>query len=285
MRRVSPLGPPSVGIGWRSEIAGIIDELADLSFCEVIAENLHQHKREMHVPLELTRLRSRGVNVIPHGIGLSLGGAEPVDPKRIAHLAACAEALSAPLVSEHISFVRAGGVEAGHLLPVPRTRDSLDVLTANIKQVQAELSVPLALENVAALFDWPDAEYTDAEFLTELVESTGIYLLLDIANIYANSRNRGMDPIAELASMPLDRVAYCHVAGGRLQGGRYHDTHTDRVPEEVLAMIREISTPPPLMLELDGNFPAASDILGELDAISDAARLPRITAGTSWSVQ
>ena len=66
-------------------------------------------------------LRERGVPVIPHGVRLSLGGAEPLDPARVAHLAACAEALDAPLVSEHVAFVRAGGREAGHLLPVPRT--------------------------------------------------------------------------------------------------------------------------------------------------------------------
>ena len=60
---------------------------------------------------------ARGVPVIPHGVRLSLGGAEPVDPARVAHLAGLRRALDAPLVSEHIAFVRAGGREAGHLLP------------------------------------------------------------------------------------------------------------------------------------------------------------------------
>ena len=73
-------------------------------------------------------LRDRGVTVVPHGVRLSLGGAEPVDPARVAHLAAVADALDAPLVSEHIAFVRAGGLEAGHLLPVPRSREAVDAV-------------------------------------------------------------------------------------------------------------------------------------------------------------
>ena len=85
---------------------------------------------------------------VPHGVRLSLGGAEPLDPVRVAHLAACAAALDAPLVSEHVAFVRAGGREAGHLLPLPRSRAALDVLTAHVRQVQAELDVPLALEPI-----------------------------------------------------------------------------------------------------------------------------------------
>ena len=75
-------------------------------------------------------LRGRGVPVIPHGVGLGVGGAEPPDPRRLAHLADCARALDAPLVSEHLAFVRAGGMEAGHLLPVPRTRAALSVVAA-----------------------------------------------------------------------------------------------------------------------------------------------------------
>jgi len=41
-----------------------------------------------------------------------------------------------------------------------------------VRQVQAELLVPLALEPIAARFDWPDNQYTEGEFLTALLERT-----------------------------------------------------------------------------------------------------------------
>ncbi|OYD67361.1 DUF692 domain-containing protein [Rhodococcus sp. OK302] len=275
MRRVILQG---LGIGWRPEIAGIIAQLDNLAFCEVIAESIGSA-----APPELERL---AVPVIPHGISLSLGGAEMLDPRRIDHLARVAELLDAPMVSEHIAFVRAGGIEAGHLLPVPRSYEALDALTRNITRTQDSLPAPLAVENIAALFDWPDNELTEAEFLSELIERTGVHLVLDIANVYANVLNRQRDPWTELSRLPLDHIAYCHIAGGSFRNGRYHDTHTDPVPEPVLEMLTRLTAEghhPAVMLERDGNYPPALELLDELDAIADAAGLSRITAGTHWS--
>ena len=265
-----PVPELGVGIGWRPEISGFVASLPGLRFTEVIAESVHTG----HPPRDLLALRERGTAVVPHGVKLSLGGAEPVEAGRVAHLAACAEALGAPLVSEHVAFVRAGGIEAGHLLPVPRTRAALDVLTANIRRTQAELPVPLAVEPIATLFDWPDAEYEEGDFLTELLDRTGALLLLDVANVYANALNRGEDPAALLDRLPLERVAYCHVAGGLRQGGLYHDTHTEPVPDGVHDLVRELCArrrPPGLLLERDGRYPPAADLRAELDAVAAAS--------------
>jgi uncharacterized protein (UPF0276 family) len=264
-----------VGIGWRPEIAGFVADLPGLRFVEVIAESLTGA-----LPTGLRLLRDRGVAVVPHGVRLSLGGADPVDPARVAHLAASARLVDAPLVSEHIAFVRAGGFEAGHLLPLPRTREAVAAVVANVHRAQSELDVPLALEPIAALFDWPDDELDEADFVTEILDRTGALLLLDVANVYANARNRGTDPIALLDALPLDRVGYVHVAGGAEHDGLYHDTHTSAVPPEVLALVRELCArhrPPALLLERDGHYPAADVLRTELDAIAEASGLPRVT--------
>jgi uncharacterized protein (UPF0276 family) len=267
---------PAIGIGWRTEIAGFVSSLPGLRFTEVVAESLPGP-----VPDALADLRARGAQVVPHGVRLSLGGAEPVEPARVAHLAACARRLDSPLVSEHIAFVRAGGREAGHLLPLPRTREAVDAMVDNVKRTQAGLDgVELALEPIAALFDWPDAELTEAQFITEILDRTGAKLLLDIANVYANARNRGTSPAELLDELPLDRIAYVHVAGGAEHDGLYHDTHTDPTPPEVLDLVAELCTrvtPPALMLERDGHYPAADVLRKELDTIADAARVERIT--------
>jgi uncharacterized protein (UPF0276 family) len=266
-----------VGIGWRPEIAGIVAELPGLRFAEVIAESV---PASGPLPEPLADLRRRGVAVVPHGVRLSLGGAEPVEPARVAHLAAAARALGAPLVSEHIAFVRAGDVEAGHLLPLPRSREAVDAVVANVARTRAELDVPLALEPIAALFDWPDDELTEAQFLTEILDRTGALLLLDVANVYANARNRGEDPTDLMDRLPLERVAYVHVAGGSEHDGLYHDTHTDAVPPEVLDLVAELCArhrPPALMLERDGHYPPAAALRTELDAIAVASGYPAVT--------
>jgi hypothetical protein len=267
-----------VGIGWRPEIAGYVTGLPGLRFTEVVAESVHIHAP---LPEALAELLGRGVTVIPHGVKLSLGGAEPIADERAAHLYECAQLLNAPLVSEHIAFVRAGGLEAGHLLPVPRTRESVDAIVANVRRTRSALGgVPLALEPIAALFDWPDPELTEAEFLTEILDRTGCGLLLDIANVYANARNRHESPTALLDELPLERIAYVHVAGGMEHGGFYHDTHTDAIPPEVLTLVKDLcarTTPPALMLERDGDYPPAAALTAELDAIAQAAGRPTVT--------
>ncbi|WP_231629831.1 DUF692 domain-containing protein [Streptomyces clavuligerus] len=275
-----------IGIGWRPEIAEVVAELPGVDWVEVVAENICPG----HVPEALERLRSRGVRVVPHGVSLGLGGADRPDAGKLAALARRAEALGSPLVTEHIAFVRAGGpltasrtLEAGHLLPVPRTRDALRVLCENVRIAQDSLPVPLAVENIAALFSWPHEELTEGQFLAELVERTGVRLLVDVANLHTNRVNRGEDPAKALDELPVEAIAYVHVAGGVERDGVWHDTHAHPVPEPVLDVLRELRArvrPPGVLLERDDDFPPGEELARELDTVRATLRsaAPRTAA-------
>lgn len=261
-----------LGVGWRPELAATIHRRADLGFVEIVAEAFPTGRP---LPLALRDLRRRGVAVVPHGVRLSLGGADRPDPYRLAALADLALRVDAPLVSEHVAFVRGGGVEAGNLLPVPRTRAALDVLVENVRLAMAALPVPLALEPIASFLEWPDQELDEASFLSELLDRTGALLLLDVANLYANAVNGGGDPVSLLDRLPLDRVAYVHVAGGVEEGRLYHDTHAHPVPAGVLVLVADLAQRAPIpgvMLERDRRFPTRAELDAELDAIRDASR-------------
>ncbi|MFE9482283.1 DUF692 domain-containing protein [Streptomyces spororaveus] len=265
---MKPMAHLGVGIGWRPEIADAVERLSGLDWVEVVAENVCPG----HLPESLLRLRERGTLVVPHGVSLGLGGADRPDPAKLAALGERAVALGAPLVTEHIAFVRTSSpvLEAGHLLPVPRTRDALDVLCENVRIAQDALPVPLALENIAALFSWPGEELTEGQFLTELVERTGVRLLIDVANLHTNRINRGEDPAAVLDAIPLEALAYVHVAGGVERGGVWHDTHAHPVPPVVLDLLAELRSrvePAGVLLERDDDFPAEAELAGELAAI------------------
>ncbi|MFF2330872.1 MULTISPECIES: DUF692 domain-containing protein [unclassified Streptomyces] len=262
-----------IGIGWRPEIADAVETLPGINWVEAVAENICTD----HLPDALVRLRARGVTVVPHGVSLGLGGAERPDAGRLADLAARAELLGTPLVTEHIAFVRAGGprtasprLEAGHLLPVPRTWDALDVLCENVRIAQDSLPVPLALENIAALISWPGEELTEGQFLAELVERTGVRLLIDVANLHTNHVNRGEDPATALDELPVEAIAYVHVAGGVEKDGVWHDTHAHPVTAPVLDVLAELRSrvdPPGVLLERDDDFPPAGELADELTTI------------------
>jgi uncharacterized protein (UPF0276 family) len=265
-----PVPHLGLGSGWRPQLALAIERRRDLGFVEVVAEDLHP---DLPIPVPIERLRQRGVAVIPHGVSLSLGGAEALDPERLTTLSRLALRLQAPLVSEHIAFVRAAGIEAGHLLPLPRTAAALDTVVANARQAKEALPVPLALENVATLFEWPAAEMDEAAFLTEILERADLLLLLDVANVYANTRNHGWDALKFLDRIPLERLAYVHIAGGIERDGLYHDTHAHPILPAVLDLLEELCARVPVpgvLLEHDDRFPSDVEWNAAMDAIAEA---------------
>jgi uncharacterized protein (UPF0276 family) len=258
-----------VGLGWRRQLRRFCNQARGVGFVEVVAENI-----DRKIPRELASLREQGVTVIPHGVSLSVGSADLPSRAAIERLAGAATRLGSPFVSEHLCFVRGGGLESGHLLPLPRTREVLAIVVENVRAVQAGLPVPLVLENIAALFEWPGAEMDEATFLREVLEQTGALLLLDVANLHANACNLGWDPVRFLDRLPLERLAYVHVAGGvRRDDGYYHDTHAHAVPLSVFELVAEVArrvAAPNVLIERDDNFPPEQEIQAEIDAVAEA---------------
>jgi len=95
-----------LGLGWRDELALFIERRSDLGFIELTSENF---PLELPLPEPVKLLMARGITMVPHGLSLSLGSASRPDRKRLADLAGQAQRVGAPLVSEHIAFVRAEG--------------------------------------------------------------------------------------------------------------------------------------------------------------------------------
>lgn len=213
-------------------------------------------------------LINQAVPVLLHGIGLSLGSAEGLDPERLEHLARVVEAVRPPWFSEHIAFCRAGGVEIGHLAPLPFNRQAVDTVAANAQQLRRAIpGVPLLLENIAYNFELPGSEMTEAEFVRSVLEAADAGLLLDLENVHANSQNHGYDPIGYLESLPLDRVVEVHLAGGVVRDGRYADSHTRPVPEESWALLEWLAprtSVRAVIIERDDDLPPFGELLAEV---------------------
>lgn len=281
----------TAGVGFRPEIATVLlapdrdggdtNLRTDLSFVELVAETVPADG-PLHPVLQ--RWLDRDLPAIPHGVGLGLGGADEPDAHRLDHLRHAVERLGAPLASEHLSFVRAGAVEAGHLLPIAFDDDSFAVVAANIRIVQHALPVPLAVEPVATVFRWPASpgDRSEAEFLHDLCDGNAdLLLLVDVANVVCNAANDGDDHDAVLDRwldvLPWERVAYLHVAGGERVGDVWHDTHRHSVWPEAIDLIRAIAarTPcPPALLERDDDFPDRAELDDELARITAACAAP-----------
>lgn len=277
-----------VGIGFRRELAhALLSEPTAVDFVEVVAETCRD-RTSLREAMALRELWP----VIPHGVKLSLGSAAGVDVARAKEFGRIARELDAPLVSEHVSFVRAGGREIGHLTELPMTREAVRILARNVSALRRCLpDIPLLLENVARAFVWPESahEMSEGDFYAEIVAATGCDMLLDVGNLYANAVNASLDPAAVLASFPLDRVAMLHVAGGVREHGFYFDTHAHPVPSEVFDLVARVPNVP-VLLERDAGLDAHAQILAEVAQLrasrADELRpLPRVVAAPSVAAE
>lgn len=261
-----------VGMAWRPELALLAEQLP-VTFTEILAEH---YWNETHLPDPLVQLIHNHVTIIPHGVSLSLGGTEEPDSWRLEKLARLAELVRAPYVSEHIAFVRAGGYESGHLLPIERTEEMLEIVIENIQFAQRRLPVPLVLENIATIVDWDNAGLSEAEFISRIIQETGAGLLLDVSNLYANCHNHGLCYRQYLDQLPLESVKYIHIAGGQVRNAVYHDTHAHNLQAGPLAVLSELCrriTPPTVLLERDDNFRDPASIENELASLNKVVTL------------
>jgi uncharacterized protein len=216
---------------------------------------------------ELELLRAH-FTLVPHSLDLSLGSAEGIDEAYVDALAEVIENTRPPWFSDHICFTKSGGIEIGHLAPIPFTRESLDVLVRNVGRVQQRISTPLILENITYNIRFANSEMTEAEFLTRLLGETNCGLLLDVTNLYVNSVNLGFDFREFLDEIPLDRVVQIHFVGSRRRGRALVDAHADRTEDEIWNVFREVSVRCDIkgaILERDTNFPEFSEIIAELE--------------------
>lgn len=205
-----------------------------------------------------------------HGVGLSLGSAEGLDPEQLSRLVALERALRPVLLSEHLSWSRIDGRYLNDLLPLPYSEEALAVFAENLLRAQDALRRPLLIENPSAYLAFADSCLSEAEFLAELVRRTGCGLLLDLNNLYVSAQNLGGEPLAGLESLPAEAIGEIHLAGhARVAVGAETllvDDHGDRVAPAVWGLYDAVLArlgPRPTLIEWDTRVPALEVLLAE----------------------
>jgi uncharacterized protein (UPF0276 family) len=261
-----------VGLGWRGELAAAtLDRIASIDVLEVIAEDwMRATRRETAALADL----AQACPVLLHGVSLGLASSEPVCARRLDRIARLVERVKPEGWSEHLAFVRAGGIEIGHLAAPPRTDATIEGALANLRCAARTVGTLPCVENIATLIDPPGSAMDEAQWVRAVVGASGAPLLLDLHNLYANALNFGRPPSQLLRAMPLERVSMVHLSGGRWIKGpggspRLLDDHLHDVPGAVYALLEELAcaVPGPLtiIVERDGNFPAFGVLVDQMD--------------------
>lgn len=169
-----------------------------------------------------------------HGVGLNIGGLEPLDNDYLQRLQHLKSLTKAKVISDHLCFCRNQGIETYDLLPIPYTRSELERVGQRVHAVQDFFGQQIALENISSYVKIARNTMTEIEFLLELVHRTGCSLLLDINNLYVSSQNLKWPFLRALELIDPSAVAYLHVSGFSLNGSVLYDSHDQAVSDPVL---------------------------------------------------
>jgi len=275
--------PAQAGIGLRSAHHDeFLARRPGVPWVEVHSENFFADGGRQLAVLDAVR-RDYGLSL--HGVGLSLGGTDPLDPDHLGRLKRLVGRTEPALVSEHLCWSSADGLFLNDLLPLPCTEAALRHTVARVGAVQEHLGRRILVENVSSYLQFGGAEMTEWEFLAQLARRAGCGILLDVNNIHVSAVNHGFAAADYLRAIPAELVGEVHLAGHTVADDILIDTHSAPVSDEVWELYRDalrLLGPVPTLIEWDADLPALDRLLVEArtaDAHSSAVLGERTGAG------
>lgn len=246
-----------IGIGLRVEhYEEIFRDRPDIDWFEIISENFMVDGGKS---LENLERILETYTVVQHGVSLAIGSPNPLDFDYLKKLKALARKTKTPWISDHLCWGRLPGAHYHDLLPLPYTREVIDYVSERAKIIQDYLEIPFALENLSSYVAYRDDQMAEWDFYSQIVEKAGVFMMLDVNNIYVSSRNHGFEPMQYVNHIPMERVIQIHLAGHCDKGDYLLDTHDNYVRDEVWDLYAKVypmtraggvST----LLEWDDNF-------------------------------
>ncbi|HEY2532289.1 MAG TPA: DUF692 domain-containing protein [Xanthobacteraceae bacterium] len=260
--------PAKAGIGLRFQHhQTVLEAPRAVAFMEVHTEN-YMGGGSPICTLEAMR---RDYPVSLHGVGLSLGSAEGLDPVHLDRIRDVAARIEPALMSEHIAWSVSGGSYLADLLPLPMTEEALEVLCNHVDQMQAVLGRNILVENPSTYMQFRHSTIPEWEFMAAVAEHTGCGILCDVNNIYLSAKNHGWDASTYVAALPPNAIGEIHLAGHSIRelpdGGTLRiDDHGSRVIKEVWSLYEEALRrfgPVPTLIEWDTNVPPLDVLIEE----------------------
>lgn len=260
---------PCAGIGLKlRHVEEFLRQKPPIGFVEVHAENYMLDGGIRLAQLDAVR---QDYPLSIHGVAASLGAESGLDLEHLRRLKLLVERYQPAVFSEHLAWSSHSGVYYNDLLPLAYTRSSLDRVVAHIDQLQNCLGRKVLIENPSTYLAFKSSQFSEAQFMAELVSRCGCGLLLDLTNLLVSTTNQGLDIEEYLRTLPLGEVGEIHLAGfaqeSSKEGGHLLiDSHDRPVSPKVWALFEDVVGQigaKPTLLERDGALPELSDLLAE----------------------
>lgn len=254
------------GIGFRKDFAEdfLSSDILKPAFVEFAPENwLNMGGYWKRVLREV----SEKYPVVCHGLSLSIGSPDELDRNFLKQLKLFFKEHHVLLYSEHLSYSKCDNAHLYDLLPIPFRKDAVKHISQRIREVQDFLEMKIAIENVS-YYTPVAAQMSEWEFINEVVEQSGCDLLLDVNNVFVNAFNHKYKAKEFIDKMPLERVAYIHMAGHlQVEEDLIIDTHGEPIIDPVYELFDYTTKKMqavPVLLERDFNIPKLSELYQEM---------------------
>jgi uncharacterized protein len=252
------------GVGLRTTHYGtVLEEHPAVDWFECISENFMVAGGNPRRVLRQVRER---YPVVLHGVSLSIGSVDPLNPKYLDELAALAAETEPAWMSDHLCWSSVGGNFSHDLLPLPYTEEALAHVASRVVQVQDKLKRQILIENVSSYVTFTQSTLTEWQFLAELCQRADCGLLLDVNNVFVSAFNHGFAAEEFIDGIPVGRVGQIHLAGHSDYGTHLLDTHDHSVCDGVWALYRravERFGRVPTLVEWDDHIPPFEEVLAE----------------------
>jgi len=258
------------GVGLKADhYKTILETQPDIGWFEVHPENYMGEGGSPHAYLSAIR---KDYPLSLHGVGMSLGGVDPLDKDHLARFATLAERYQPALVSEHLAWATHQGDFLNDLLPLPLTQEALDLMAEHVDQMQSALKRQVLVENPSTYLKFEAEVMEEPEFLIALADRTGCRLLLDVNNVFVSASNHGFDPVPYIDTIPADLIGEVHVAGHAVEeingAELLIDDHGSTVGADVWTLFERLierTGPKPTLVEWDTNVPSWALLKAEAD--------------------
>jgi uncharacterized protein (UPF0276 family) len=223
-------------------------------------------------------------------LGLSLGSPGPLDEHLLDLFAGVVKDANPLWISDHLSFTRTSEIEFGHFNPICPNRENVGLIADHVREVVETCGKPLLLENITTSLR-VRGSLSETEFLNRVCEAADCGLLLDVTNLFVNSRNHDFDPYSWLHDIDSHRIAQLHVVGYEHSNARWHDTHREGIQSDLWELIHttlEYASVQAAIIERDENFPKVDEFERELQLLKRAASIatnPRDSANRAQARQ
>jgi uncharacterized protein (UPF0276 family) len=194
------------GLGLRTEhYAYVLENKPAVDWFEILSENYMVPGGK---PLDnLDRIRA-DYPMVMHGVSLSIGSTDPLDPDYLKNLKHLIQRVQPHWISDHLCWTGVNNTNSHDLLPLPYNEDVIAHVVDRVERVQDYLGQRILLENLSSYVTYKSSEMSEWTFFNEIACRADCHILLDINNIFVSAHNHHFDvcdPVWALYATALER--------------------------------------------------------------------------------